>query len=361
MAKRKVAGLLEASKPPVKPRKRQAFTAPHDALTKSTIKRNAAESPLLRLPLEIRMKIWKEVLGDHQVHIVRIHRSRDPHAPSELDGTVSRGTSYDPRIPLRHYLCIQEQSEAAIYKQWRSDIEQRSAKSAHYWKKHYNCCMVDYKCEYPLCTAPNCHGAERSSRKLQLGLLRACRQIYVETNEVLWSTNTFSFEEIVLLRHFMAQRNAMQKRLLKKIHLKWVSPPPYRTVYRRPTPLSLATINAFRGLQTLHLNIVASFKPHWAERWTEEESTRQTLVRDVLIFRALPLKVVTVTYDAQVYLPTLVDLPAAQRLELAESIRTRLLDPDGADVYADVYAEEAKRVKALRLDDGNTEGPGFWW
>ena len=51
-----------------------------------------------------------------------------------------------------------------------------------------------------------------------VGVLTVCRQVYVEVNPILWSTNTWSLECQHTWHYWMSGRNALQKRLIKKIH-----------------------------------------------------------------------------------------------------------------------------------------------
>ncbi|KAL8634695.1 MAG: hypothetical protein Q9228_007725 [Teloschistes exilis] len=69
MTKRKHPAEAGAPKPKRQSKERVAFSVPKNAATKALITRNATDSPLLRLVLEIRNKIWTEFLGDRLVHI----------------------------------------------------------------------------------------------------------------------------------------------------------------------------------------------------------------------------------------------------------------------------------------------------
>ncbi|MCJ1382021.1 hypothetical protein MMC17_005133 [Xylographa soralifera] len=337
MTKRKIAETSEASKTPLKARKQQAFTATRNASTNSIITRNAVESRLLELPSEIRSKIWREVLGDHLVHIVEGF-PYDAYYPAVSFWSVA---------PLQHYVCVQEQSEVATYQQWKADIEKGSPKPVDHWK-HNNDCIVDFQCDKHFsCAATESHPVEQSKKKLQLALLRTCRQIYVEANEVLWGTNTFSFGETRLLRDFVAQRNATQKQLWKKIHVKWStgSAPWF-------VPLPMDTIKALSGVRVVHLTLVASFARSCAVKWTQDEWARDAYVGQILVLRILPLEVVTVTFDSKV-----ADLPPTQRLEHAEDIRRRLLDPDGPKDFEEKLKQREEMWAALsRFAEGGTKG-----
>jgi hypothetical protein len=54
---------------------------------------------------------------------------------------------------------------------------------------------------------------------LPLQLLRVCRQIYIEANPILWGTNTWSFTNSRPFYKFLVARNAIQRRVLGKLHL----------------------------------------------------------------------------------------------------------------------------------------------
>ncbi|MCJ1392984.1 hypothetical protein MMC18_005856 [Xylographa bjoerkii] len=333
MTKRTLDETSEVSEPSLKHRKRQAFTAPRDALTKSIIKRNAAESPLLTLPLEIRRRIWREVLGDHQVHIVRMYVRREPQAPMTLRDIILRVANEEPDEILRHYLCVQGKSQTAVYQQWKTDMEEGSARRVSQ-EDHESDCMIDYSDKNHACAAAGCHN--RSGRTLQLALLRACRQIYVEANESLWSTNIFSFGDSKLFKNFIDRRNSTQKKLLKKIHLNWTGHNvPHGRDYA--APLLLSTIRTLRGLRVMHLNMLRYFPEESSKSYIESEWNSNFRTVDVLVFSNLPLQVVTVTFDISNNSRTAhVGLPPAKRLEMAEGIRTLLLDPDGPKVYAEL-------------------------
>ena len=258
------------------------------------------------------------MLGDHDVHIVKGFHWYDYDAPTNTSDAYS--ARYRTGKSLQHYICVHEQSAVATYQQWKADMGKGSAEPVNHGK-HENDCIVEYqcdKCKNPSsCEAIELHRAAQLKKKLQLALLRTCRQIYVEANEVLWGTNTFSFGGTRLLRDFIAQRNAMQKQMLRKIFVKWDNS---CLVVKLP----MATINALSGIRVLHLSMETTFiSIH------EENSTyRNQYINSVLALRLLaPLEVVTVTFDTYVIVPTRAgDLPPTQQLEIAEGIRSRLLD-----------------------------------
>ncbi|CAO1598320.1 hypothetical protein XANCAGTX0491_002089 [Xanthoria calcicola] len=111
MAKRKIQVELKAQ---CLPRKRFAFSAPKTAATKSIIRRNASQSPLLKLPLEIRNQIWIEVLGHQLVHLFQPFDtySDDGTDSDDSDDNRTRESTGRPQIPwneqsgqLSHKIC----------------------------------------------------------------------------------------------------------------------------------------------------------------------------------------------------------------------------------------------------------------
>jgi hypothetical protein len=87
--------------------------------------------------------------------------------------------------------------------------------------------------------------------RLNVGVLAVCRQVYVEVNPILWSTNTWSFEYDGTWRCWMRGRNALQKRLIKKIHF---SKDPYFGLINKATILALK-------LEELNIDIISTWRP----------------------------------------------------------------------------------------------------
>lgn len=54
---------------------------------------------------------------------------------------------------------------------------------------------------------------------LQLSLLRVCWQLHREGCAILWTTNTYSFEDAFSFRHFLNDLNTEQRKALAKLHV----------------------------------------------------------------------------------------------------------------------------------------------
>ena len=141
MTKRKANADIEDSKS----RKRRPFRVARDAATKAKsvqshvrrsapleadyhfrIKHNAEASSLLRLPLEVRSLIYRELLGDRVIHIGHFNRSiteRSDYSYQRLTTKCSRcgvDASYydDPR--WFHNVCRKPESVAGDYNTFQS-------------------------------------------------------------------------------------------------------------------------------------------------------------------------------------------------------------------------------------------------
>lgn len=126
------------------------------------MKRNFATSPLLRLPPEIRNRIYSLALGPHRI-VVRY-------------------------IPHEHY--------------YKTIKKQRYP--MHYGGGLYNrCASRDF--------------LKEGSRSLRLGLLRSCRQIYGEVALLPYSLNKFAFGNDWEMKRCMHTLRPAHKRAMGKI------------------------------------------------------------------------------------------------------------------------------------------------
>ncbi|KAE9374287.1 hypothetical protein N431DRAFT_503178 [Stipitochalara longipes BDJ] len=181
----------------------QAFTAPKDKNTKAILKQNSTSSPLLRLPQELRQKIWGYVLGHRLIHIA-------------MTGVYPwynyYGDVFKPR--LFNTRCQAPITEIQAYELSKSaEYDQTAFKD----REDLRCCdnrhaicyseLQEYKEEAP---PPN---------RLDVSALTVCRQVYVDANPILWSTNIWSFRCKQAWNYWRFMRNAVQRRLIKKIHL----------------------------------------------------------------------------------------------------------------------------------------------
>lgn len=358
-----------------------------------SIRKNAATSPLLLLPSEVREKILIHLLGDNLIHLKYldtnalwyannaknnilgpratedVESERSP-SPSLLDSsndsdeedyaivpylTAPLGMEQQPhKTAFRHAICVAIGSEQSAYEEAVSGyviVPKSESSPDHYVtsckERHVNCKMCGTGPRFLL-------EEERRDLSVDLNVLGVCRQLYEEANHLLWATNTFSFEDPKTFGHFFKGLNPAQKRNLTRLHITadigesnsdyWTS------AHQRArwdnsywgTALKTANLNMLRGVQALHLCINQGFDCLSLGQVNGVESAEERIrycqeadMEIILRLRALPLKHVTVMMsdDAEKLDKagwSSLRWTAAKKKEYAESIRLKLMDPDGA-------------------------------
>ena len=149
--------------------------------------------PFLLLPREVRDIIYIFVLGGHFVH-----------AAYDKDCTVAEHENVVPtwrrRTGLCHTLCVAEESEESIYKQFK-------AGKHDCWDRHYQC--------YPSRQWPQ----PTALKQLGLRLLRVCKQVFAETRLIPYSSNVFSIDGPSVLEKLAQQFLPDQISALRTLHL----------------------------------------------------------------------------------------------------------------------------------------------
>lgn len=171
--------------------------------------------------------------------------------------------------------------------------------------------------------------------RLDLAIMGVCRQIYEESSYVMWTSNAFCFQEPYTLKSFMAKLNPSQKRKINNVHLlAWTNPHPYNHPDISNT-IPFKVIDDLRSVKTLYIQLIySSDSGHTAShQW-------DLPIRNALSafhrLEKLPLLDVTVyikhekskDHDLE---PSFDLLTPSERVEIASELRSRLLDPDGAE------------------------------
>jgi len=166
---------------------------------------NASSSPLLRLPPEIRNRIWRQVLGDRMIHIL-YHDDDALYYGKNDDMHAYRNWSVDPQknygSPFRHLVCEDHGPE---------DREDENVFP-------HLLCWPDYELPDPTAKVDfSDHETMRPS------LLRVCVQIYAEANSIVWTTNCFAFDNAMTFKRFVMMRNTYQKGMIHglRIQMGW--------------------------------------------------------------------------------------------------------------------------------------------
>ena len=117
------------------------------------------------------------------------------------------------------------------------------------WRQPHQTCHKDlaYEMGYRPDKRPNIE-------LMHLTALRVCRQVFNEANHVLWTTNTFSFDDAdPTFNAFIDSRTTRQKQLLRNLRLcmDWV----YEDDQSWNRALRVTLIKSLTGLRSLRLQI----------------------------------------------------------------------------------------------------------
>ncbi|ORY15420.1 hypothetical protein BCR34DRAFT_585068 [Clohesyomyces aquaticus] len=140
-------------------------------------------SRLMQLPLELRQMIWRHALGDRTMHIIL--------KPHKVGHMVCKAPDPDDNG------CQLGYNAHGLYRE---------------------CCWgtVDFANMW----SPT-SGADEPTDGDITPLLRTCRQIYSESINFLYSTNTFSFNDLDCIRYFSATILPSRFSLLRSLSLAW--------------------------------------------------------------------------------------------------------------------------------------------
>lgn len=152
-----------------------------------------AESPLLRLPLELKTRIYELVCGGQTLHI------------SRGDGRLS------------HHLCRAKLSEEEIQEKFDTSEAVWYAPETAYCHWHcYAHTESAHGCH--ICTH-HTNSWRPPTAKLDLNVLHCCRQIYLESMFVPYHANTFSFDSAILLSQFYRHIPERYRIVIRSLHV----------------------------------------------------------------------------------------------------------------------------------------------
>ncbi len=171
---------------------------------------------------------------------------------------------------------------------------------------------------------------------LNLSILGTCRQMYEESSYLLWTTNTFSFQDGLTLKVFVDSLHSTQRKKLTRMHVDTTRLPTLAMASDWTRQFDVTFISRLSGLRTLHVTI----HPTW---WIYEG---REIPQCFLMLQALPLQHVTVVIGdcCTKWASKNLDVSLARRQHIAETLRSTLLDPDGwENLAAEMRAEKAER------------------
>jgi len=208
---------------------------------------NAAKSPLLRLPPEVRNRIWYFLFGGMTIHI-KADSSRGPIAHA-----VCRSPLRDEDLAQ----IINRLQHQSISKTGLPRIRIRTPSAAH-----KNCTWSGF------------------NHRLSLSALRACRQLHQEAALFPYQHNTFSFNSLEYMIPFLNGLVLAQARAIEKITVYYIHD------YGNKTFTQLLT-RKLKGLK--HINILVDCK--WMARYytIHDKEMWDTWIRSLSVFQNLQI------------------------------------------------------------------------
>lgn len=185
---------------------------------------------------------------------------------------------------------------------------------------------------------------------IRLNVLRSCRQIYVEADEIFWTSNTFSFANGVTFERFMANRRIQQRRLIRSLRLEMSWRNTDISVWNKA--LSTTMVSSFSGLHTLRLQIDHDMVS-WAWHKVKHFFLDRTSFCDGLRrLSTLPLKKVEVAVrpvpDEDLFMRTCLGWRQKDRKMVAIGVRKILLDSQSAEeINAEIRQRRRERQEML--------------
>ena len=282
--------------------------------------------------------------------------------------------------------CVANKSEQAAYDEATHSSEDvqvsQEADTIETCEDRHEACMMCFDYRYRKAVNKPEPPTKRLTFSKDLAVLGACRLLYEESNNLLWESNTFSFDDPESLKRFISSMNPAQKSRLWKIHLSMRVPidennrsysGPFQ-MWARAIPGRVLT--PLKNLKILHL----TFDQY--SIWHRGPSNRDLLatttsqewvnhsMNKLLGLRMLPWKdkvdanrgkhvTVVVTDDASTHSEDVTPRwSRAQKLEAAEAFRALLADPNAMEIHKaemEVARVEAAKHKVERDEQARVE------
>ena len=161
-----------------------------------------AQTLFLRLPREIKNRIYELVLGGNMLHIRR--------ELLKFKRNVIRSTKgFIKEQRFTNHIC-------------RSQISEEDAQHRFDTEEGRNPYVKDIELRHSLCAPSKPNGGAFAPLRMDINLLHACRQIYNEARFIPYSTNMFSFDTSRILRafvHLLVQRGVNVNSAIRSLHI----------------------------------------------------------------------------------------------------------------------------------------------
>ena len=299
------------------------------------------ESPLLRLPLEVREKIYEDLLGARLLHIEYTHWQ---HAEYDEDRMANwPDPDFCDECRLTCVSCMRDANQdtnPAV----DGDCE------GEYYYKYHDPCIKHLQPPTPLpfifspeprVPWPALRSNERipNQRALDVTLLRCCRQLYNECNSVLWNRNIFSFNNPWVFLYFMRNLHTARRGQMRNMQLHVSEHVSH--IWRKACKL----VESMGGLRSLDLIAFASSRHDWALEMMTDSTRLHRSFEFLLWFRILPIKYVQVRIEQRGRIWEN-DWTKADRIAIAEIIRGKVADVEDLETNNKDFELLQRKIQA---------------
>ncbi|KAL8856305.1 MAG: hypothetical protein Q9178_007069 [Gyalolechia marmorata] len=326
---------------PAKSRHKPFFITQDKAL-QQVAKQNSKSSPILRLPVELREKIYKQLLGDRLIHIEYTHWRHEDYDPDRM-ATWPDPAFYE-ECRLSYVTCLQEGTD--------------SSKDSPLWDRCFSVCTghlqpptpLPYSRESVEVTSEPWHKSRSiikkpNERAIDGIILRSCRQIYNECCQVLYVSNTFSFNNPRVFLRFMQTIHTTNLGQIRRLQLyvncnvneEWHKADKY--------------VMSMQGLRFLDLISTTDVRQPHAQTMIMDPSTLYGVFSFPLWFRILPgLQTVKVSVEKS---DRVWDNSWTQqdREAITAILRDKIADPDGCQAHTEESEQRQEARKREREQD----------
>ena len=153
------------------------------------------------------------------------------------------------------------------------------------------------------CSCTVSHELSAHTKLLELVPFAICRQLYQLANSILYARKTFSFDDALSLRHFLARLDPNQKKMIRSLHLSRPSSrlcmfPSAKKAWMKA--LEPSSIRSLEGLRTVHLCVDMNMplpRYPWDSDIPDYDERLSSDLEPFLQLRVLPLTKVTVVIN----------------------------------------------------------------
>ncbi|OCL14808.1 hypothetical protein AOQ84DRAFT_230289 [Glonium stellatum] len=197
-----------------------------NAASKAILERNSNQSPLLRLPAEVRNQIYEYALSRELVHV-------------DVQGKESSRE-------VCHWLCSAVISEQEAYDQSQVPLE-----------IHHDDQIPLYSTRHERCVKPTSRRGSlgRRQKVLHMELLRSCKQVYQETALLPYTHNTFSFSSPDALTCFISTLIPDQRCALRAFHFRIPIDDMPQGTWPWNDAITVTLVKSLPGLRVLRLDL----------------------------------------------------------------------------------------------------------